>query len=108
MGVRQELTDYRVAIKRRYEISDEMKQAMLDFVSKVFNDPLASNREKVAAAKVLIAAEQQNQADEKLLSDNARILEFAERMGIREEVEEAAQGTAGSITGFINQQEHEE
>lgn len=108
MGVRQDLTEYRVAIKRRYEISDEMKKKMLEFVSGVFSDPLASNREKVAAAKVLIAAEQQNQADEKLLSDNARILEFAERMGIRKEVEEAAQGTAGSVAGFIDQQEHEE
>ena len=103
MGIRQDLTDYRVAIKRRYEISDDMKQRMLEFVSGVFDDPLASNREKVAAAKVLIAAEQQNQSDEKMLSDNARILEFAERIGIREEVEEAAKGSAGSLAGFIDE-----
>lgn len=94
MGVRQDLTDYRVAIKRRYEISDEMKKKILEAVVGIVNSAESSNRDKVAAAKVIIAAEQQNQSDEKLLNDNARILEFAERIGIREEVEAASKTTA--------------
>lgn len=102
MGVRQELTDYRVAIKRRYEITDNLKQKMVDAIEKIFDDPLSNKREIVAAAKVVIAAEQQNQTDERLLSDNARILEFAERIGIREEVEEAAKARSGGVAGFID------
>lgn len=102
MGIRQDLTDYRVAIKRRYEITDAIKQKMVDAIERIFDDPLSNKREIVAAAKVVIAAEQQNQTDERTLSDNARILEFAERIGIREEVEAAAQGAAGGVAGFID------
>jgi hypothetical protein len=102
VGVRQDLTDYRVAIKRRYEITDAIKQKMVDAVEKIFDDPLSNKREIVAAAKVVIAAEQQNQTDERLLSDNARILEFAERIGIRAEVEEAAKAQPGGVAGFID------
>lgn len=91
VGVRQDMIDFRVAIKRRYEITDEMKQTMLNVISGIMSDPLASKREIVSACKVLIAAEQQNQTDERVFNDNARILEFAERLGIGEEVEAASQ-----------------
>lgn len=71
-----------------------MKKKILEAVVGIVNSAESSNRDKVAAAKVIIAAEQQNQSDEKLLNDNARILEFAERIGIREEVEAASKTTA--------------
>lgn len=96
------MTDFRVAIRRRYEISDEMKNKMLDTVMQVMESPESSPRERVAAAKVLIAAEQQNQTDERHLDDNARILELAERLGIRGEVERAHKERADTPAGFID------
>lgn len=96
MGIRQELTEYRVAIKRRYEISDELKDKMLAAIEGVFDDEMSTHREKAAAAKVVIAAEQQNQTDERINNHNAAILEFAERLGIRDEVEKLATESAGS------------
>lgn len=99
MGIRQELLDYRVAIKRRYNISDELKQKMVDAIAHVFDDPESSARDKMAAAKVVIAAEQQNQADERILNHNATILQFAERIGIRGEVESIASESASSNAG---------
>jgi hypothetical protein len=100
MGIRQELTEYRVAIKRRYNISDELKEKMLAAISGVFDDPRASARDLAAAAKVVIAAEQQNQTDERILNHNAAILEFAERLGIRDEVEVIAAESTGGNVGF--------
>ena len=98
MGIRQDLIDYRVAFKRRYPISDELKQKVLDRVEAILDDPLSTKRELVAAAKVVLAAEQQNQADEKTITDNERILAFAERIGIRSEVEAATQvGSSGFL-----------
>lgn len=96
------MTDFRVAIRRRYEISDAMKDRMLETVMKVMESPESSPRERVAAAKVLIAAEQQNQTDERHLDDNARILELAERLGIRGEVEQAHKERADSVVGLID------
>ena len=98
MGIRQDMTIYRVAIKRRYPITEEMKQRMIDAIDGIVQDPASSKREVVSACKVMLAAEQQNQADERLTSDNARILEFAQRLGIGAEVEAAAQAAAGRIT----------
>ena len=102
MGIRQDMIDYRVAIKRRYPITDEMKSRMLESVMAIISDPVASPREKTGAAKVLIAAEQQNQADEKAFYDNERILEIAERIGIRADVEGFAEGQADSVIGLID------
>ena len=99
MGIRQELTEYRVAIKRRYNITDELKEKMLAAISKVFDNPDATPRDLAAAAKVVIAAEQQNQTDERILNHNAAVLEFAERLGIRDEVEViASQSTGGDVS----------
>ena len=103
MGVRQDLTDYRVAIKRRYNIPESLKQKMVGAIEKILDDPLSNKREIVSASKVILAAEQQNQADERLLNDNERILEFAERMGLREEVERATERSAGCVSGFVNE-----
>jgi len=91
--------EYRVAIKRRYNITDELKQKMVDAIAKVFDNPESTQREINAASKVVIAAEAQNQADERVFEGNARILEFAERLGIRGEVEQAAEKSAGRIPG---------
>jgi hypothetical protein len=99
MGIRQELTEYRVAIKRRYNITDELKDKMLAAIAKVFDDPDSSARDRAAAAKVVIAAEQQNQTDERILNHNAAVFEFAERLGIRDEIEViAAQSTSGHVS----------
>jgi len=99
------MIDYRVAIKRRYEITDEMKQRMVMAVDAIISDPLSSKREVVSACKVMIAAEQQNQVDERHANDNSRILEFAERLGIRAEVEIATQVEAGRIPSFDDSEE---
>lgn len=107
MGIRQDLTEYRVAIKRRYNISDELKTKMMESIAKVFDDPTSSARDRSAAAKVVIAAEAQNQIDEKAMNHNAAILEFAERLGIREEVESTATQSAGGNVGFDDSESSE-
>lgn len=89
-----------MAIKRRYNITDEMKEKMLTAISGVFDNPKSSARDLAAAAKVVIAAEQQNQTDERILNHNAAVLEFAERLGIRDEVEGIASQSTGGNVGF--------
>ena len=52
------------AIKQRWPIPEQYKKAVIDRQVKIAIDPDASHREATAAARVLIAAEQQNQVDE--------------------------------------------
>ncbi len=52
------------AIKQRWPIPEHYKQAVIDRQVKIAIDPEATAREATAAARVLVAAEQQNQADD--------------------------------------------
>lgn len=100
MGIRQELVTYRVAFTRRYPISDELKRKMINAVESVLDDPKSTKRELMSAAKVLIAAEQQCQTDETQATQNDRILQLAERIGVRGDVERIASESTGIDIGI--------
>jgi hypothetical protein len=84
----ERLTDLRMlgkAIKQRWPMLEEYREAILKTMIRITIDPESTNRERVAAAKVLVAAESQNQKDEHLTavqSDRNRFLEVAQQLGI--------------------------
>lgn len=84
----ERLTDLRMlgkAIKQRWPMLEEYREAILKTMIRITIDPESTNRERVAAAKVLVAAESQNQKDEhftSVQSDRNRFLEVARKLGI--------------------------
>lgn len=54
----------RKAIKQRWPINDEDRQALIERQVRIAKDPKASNREATSAFKSILSAESQNQADE--------------------------------------------
>ena len=54
------------AIRERWPIKDEYREAIVKRLVAVVVDPQASRRERTAACRALIAAESQNQSDEHL------------------------------------------
>lgn len=66
-----------------------MKERVINSAVEVLDDPMASARDKAAASRVVIAAEQQNQKDEQasqLQHDRNRFLAIATRLGIGDAV----------------------
>jgi hypothetical protein len=57
------------ALTQRWPLSPEYRTIIVKQLMKVIADPQSSPREKTSAAKALMAAEQQNQADEHKLVD---------------------------------------
>jgi hypothetical protein len=57
------------ALTQRWPISEKTKRGVIGALINILADPKASPREKTSAAKALMAAEQQNQADEHKLVD---------------------------------------
>jgi len=55
----------RKAVKQRWPIPEKYKQAVIDRQVKIAISPSSSNREATSAARVLVAAEAQNQADDR-------------------------------------------
>ena len=55
----------RKALKQRWPIPEKYKQAVIDRQVKIAISPESSNREATSAARVLVAAEAQNQADDR-------------------------------------------
>lgn len=94
MGVRQDLVLYRTAINRGYPITAEIRASLIEKVNGIIESESANNREKIGAAKVLLAADEFNRKSDDIES----ILALAELLGIREEVEESSEGrTSGNI-----------
>lgn len=65
---RQQMKDERMlqrAVTQRWPIPEQYKKAVIDRQVRIAIDPKATHRESTAAAKVLIAAEAQNQSDER-------------------------------------------
>lgn len=54
----------RMAIKKRWNIPDKYKDALVNGQVQIAINPDSSNREKTSAFRALLAAEAQNQADE--------------------------------------------
>jgi hypothetical protein len=57
------------ALTQRWPLSPEYRTIIVKQLMKVIADPQSSPREKTSAAKALMAAEQQNQADEHKIVD---------------------------------------
>ena len=79
-----------MAARRRWPVSDEMKQRALQAAMDVLE--AGNAREKIAAASLIAAVEKQNQADEHKVVDIAtgtpydRISEIARDLGIEESI----------------------
>jgi hypothetical protein len=94
------------ALTQRWPVSPEYKTIIVSQLMKVIADPQASPREKTSAAKALMAAEAQNQADEHKLVDvslstrNDRLDAIAADLGIDQGlIESIARETSGGDSG---------
>lgn len=74
------------AMRQRWPMPDEYREATLKQLIRIVADPTSKKREVIGAAKALMAAEAQNQKDEHLLSGldelRNRIIDVAIRAGI--------------------------
>jgi len=61
---RTEAALYRKAIKQRWPLPEKYKQAVIERQVKIAVSPESTPRESTSAAKVIMTAEAQNQADE--------------------------------------------
>lgn len=102
MGYRSEARLIEMAIRKRWEISDEIKRDTIDTAAAILQTG-EKDRDRLAAARILIAAEKQNQDDEHKQSDiqrdnarRSRLAAIAARLGISEslvfDVEAQARG----------------
>jgi hypothetical protein len=74
------------AMEQRWPIDAEKRKAVVERLTKILNDPQSTAREATAAAKALMSAEAQNQADEQHHDDRMdegrnRILDLLGREG---------------------------
>jgi hypothetical protein len=78
------------ALMQRWPVTPEYRTIIVKQLMKVIADPRSSPREKTSAAKALMSAEQQNQADEHKVVDIAtshdRLSEIARDLGIEEDI----------------------
>jgi hypothetical protein len=94
------------ALTQRWPLSPEYRTIIVKQLMKVIADPKASPREKTSAAKALMAAEQQNQADEHKIVDvslsarNDRLDAIAADLGVEVGlIEAAAREASGGDSG---------
>lgn len=94
------------ALTQRWPIKADYRAIIVKQLMKVIADPGTSPREKTAAAKALMAAEQQNQADEHKVVDvsistrNHRLDAIAADLGIDQGlIESVARETGGGNSG---------
>jgi hypothetical protein len=94
------------ALTQRWPISEKTKRGVIGALINILADPKASPREKTSAAKALMAAEQQNQADEHKLVDvslstrNDRLDAIAADLGIDQGlIESIARETSSGDSG---------
>jgi hypothetical protein len=97
------------ALAQRWPVKSEYREAIIKKLMRVMADPNSSTREVIAAAKGLLAAEAQNQADEHKLVDvsisatNDRLDAIAADLGIDigviEDATRKAKGSTDRIEG---------
>jgi hypothetical protein len=89
------------AVEQRWPMSPEYREAVIRRLIRIVADPKSSNREATAAARALMAAEQQNQSDEHKVVDvrvttrNDRLPAIAADLGIEIGALADASGSAG-------------
>lgn len=102
MGRRAEARQYLQAMNQRWPVSPEFREIVIQTMMLTLADKTASVREKSTAAKVLLAAEKQNQTDERhsdrMQQDGNRFLAVAERLGIVPTIERIPEEPGGGDT----------
>ena len=68
------------AIKERWPIPEKARQALMSRMLQIGLSPDSSNREAVAAARVVLTADGQNQADEHKQQPDELVVSAGERM----------------------------
>jgi len=97
------------ALTQRWPISEKTRRGVIGALISILADPKASPREKTSAAKALMAAELQNQADEHKVIDvsistrNAELDAIAADLGIEigfiEAISRPAEGSTDRVEG---------
>jgi hypothetical protein len=97
---RKDLRLFAMAVKKRWNISEEQMQAGIQCMCDVMKDCEASPRDKVTAFRALIEAEAQNQSDEHLeaKSEGNRLLALLESARARGSVAGIADGAPGDCS----------
>ena len=89
------------AVCQRWPMTPEMRQEVLERLCRIVRDPVASPREVTSAAKALMSAEAQNQADEhkavdvSLRTEHDRLDAIARDLGIEVGLIANAEGQSG-------------
>lgn len=101
------------ALSERWPMKPEYRKAIVQSMLMILADPNASNREKTAAARALIAADSINIKEESLLQDDEhdrrlRLLELAKRIPASELTQLASRNGITAESGFIEQRQEEE
>lgn len=86
MGIRADLRLFRTAVLRGYPITPEIRQQMIETVCGILSNPLAGDRERIAAGKLLIAADMANEKMSQNEINTELIFLVAEQNGIKDEV----------------------
>lgn len=83
-------------MNQRWPIKDQYRDAMIRRVVGIIADPNSTKREVATASRVLLAAEAQNQTDERAEDDTIdtgnRFLEIAAGLGLSTSIERIAEG----------------
>lgn len=95
------------AIRKRWGLSDEQKQNVIEKLSVIMSSSAASERDQIAASRVLVAIESQNLADEHkqvdVIQRGNRFLEIAEQLGLGETAEDSEQRQSASDSKRVSQ-----
>ena len=90
--------------EQRWPITQQYRDATIRRLVKIIADPASSPREAVSAARVLIAAESQNQVDEngaETIGGRINVFEVARKIGVAKIPESLQPGTSKSDKAVI-------
>ena len=93
------------ALTQRWEIKPEYRDALIRRLIKIIADPSSSPREVTAASKALIAAEAQNQADDRInqaVDERITLSAIAERLNSRIVPGRLVDGSEGGSSGTVD------
>jgi hypothetical protein len=118
LGFRSDARLIGMAMRKRWDIPDDVKRDTIAAVVAIQSSVESSDRDRLAASKIILAAEKQNQDDEHKQTDidrdnakRCRLVALAARLGIAESVVLDAEATArgrieddggGSLEGGID------
>ena len=104
MGIRSDLVLCRTAVNRGYPIPPDMRAKMVELIQQVQDDPLASNREKLAANRLLLSADMANETINKNDLEINALLMLAEQHGITDDVLRLVSDGEGSDLSTVDPQ----